>query len=81
MYGGSPQYDGSLSGRDTRSLSSSPMPGTPQEVKPLPAYFVEPSKVNSYDFLLFGVDEQQSIAPPLYSYVLEEQQGLLYLGL
>ncbi len=82
MYGGSPQYNvgGSPNGRDTRSLSSSPMPATPQEIKPLPAYFVEPPKVNSYDFSMFGAGEQQYIAPPLYSYIPEGQQGLLYLG-
>lgn len=42
---------------------------------------MEPSKINAYDFaMLFGsTDEQQYVAPPLYSYSLDEQQGLLYL--
>lgn len=88
-YGGPPQYDvvnadGSTGDYDARSVSSSPVPVTPTDVKSPPAY-VEPSKINPYEYSVCGTEEQpgtQYAAPPLYSYFSEQQQqGLPYLGL
>lgn len=84
MYSsGPPRYDHASPGGtfDTRSVSSSPGPITPMDVKP-PAY-VEPSKINPYDFSssMFGSEHPTpQYAPPLYSY-MPEQQGLLYLNM
>lgn len=75
VYGGPPQYD--VIDTDVRSVSSSPGPVTPTDMNAPPAY-VEPSKINPYDYSLYGTEGY--VAPPLYSFV-SEQQGLLYLGL
>jgi hypothetical protein len=61
-------------GFQVRSVSSSPGPLTPADVKLSPVY-VDPLKVNSYDYSFFGAEE--FVAPPLYSFVAE-QQGLPY---
>ncbi|XP_006456809.1 hypothetical protein AGABI2DRAFT_122698 [Agaricus bisporus var. bisporus H97] len=75
VYGGPPEYEVVADrGFETRSASSSPGPLTPADVK-LSLAYVDPSKVNSYDYSFFGAEKYA--APPLYSFVAEPQ-GLSY---
>ncbi|EKM79872.1 hypothetical protein AGABI1DRAFT_127553 [Agaricus bisporus var. burnettii JB137-S8] len=71
VYSGPPEYEVVADrGFETRSASSSPGPLTPADVK-LSLAYVDPSKVNSYDYSFFGAEKYA--APPLYSFVAEPQ--------
>lgn len=75
VYSGTTEYPMVADrGFEVRSVSSSPGPRTPADIKLSPVY-VDPSKVNSYDYSFFG--GEKFVAPPLYSFVAE-QQGLPY---
>ncbi|KXN86130.1 hypothetical protein AN958_10497 [Leucoagaricus sp. SymC.cos] len=81
MLSGTPQYEDATPGGTftTRSVSSSPAPITPLEANP-PSDYVEPAKINPYDFSIFHPEEQTILQyiPLLYSYS-QEQEALLFI--